>query len=326
MADKNRPALFPDQLHSPTEVVQNGFQGQFWSSPSGQDGSAFYVAPLELFLQSLVARNVSPLTIRAYGTDVRQFVTALSSTNPFLSNVEEVTPDDVTEHLAQLAKEGRSGVTRARKLAAIREFFKFLVDNRMLEHSPAEKVAIPKKEKKARVYLRPDEYARMLSAAGGNPRDFAILQLFLQTGIRVSELCTLTLTHLDLQARTLTVDGKGGEQRVIDLEKKAVQALVNYLRVRPNILDDHLFLNYEGVGISDRGVKKIVEKYRQAAGITKQISAHSLRHTFGTYKAQKGISAFQVKEWLGHASVTTTQIYVHLGREEAKKAMEATSL
>ena len=105
-----------------------------------------------------------------------------------------------------------------------------------------------------------------------------------------------------------------------------MQALTTYLKTRPKALDDHLFLNYDGVGISDRGVKKIVEKYRLAVGITKHISAHSLRHTFGTYKAQKGVSAFQIKEWLGHSSVATTQIYVHLGQEEAKKAMEATSL
>jgi site-specific recombinase XerD len=130
-----------------------------------------------------------------------------------------------------------------------------------------------------------------------------------------------------MQARTLTVvSGKGNKDRVIDLEKKAIQAIKNYLEVRPSSLDQHVFLNYEGMGISDRGVKKIVEKYRVAAGIEKKVSAHSLRHTFGTYKAEKGVSPFQLKEWLGHSSVATTQIYVHMGREAGKKAMEATSL
>lgn len=153
-----------------------------------------------------------------------------------------------------------------------------------------------------------------------------MLQLFLQKGILVSELVGLTLSHLDLQARTLTVRGQGQRTRVIDLERKGMQALTTYLKVRHTVRDDHLFLNYGGVGISERGVKKIVEKYRQVAGITKRISAHSLRHTFGTYKAQKGVSAFQLKEWLGYSSVQTTQIYVHLGQEESKKAMEVTGL
>jgi site-specific recombinase XerD len=130
-----------------------------------------------------------------------------------------------------------------------------------------------------------------------------------------------------MQARTLTVvSGKGNKDRVNDLEKKVIQAMKNYLAVRPSSLDEHVFLNYEGIGISDRGVKKFVEKYRVAAGIEKKASAHSLRHTFGTYKTEKGVSPFQLKEWLGHSSVATTQIYVHTGRQAGKKAMEATSL
>src|SRR5579872_5241279 len=186
------------------------------------------------FLQCLEGRNNSPLTIRAYRTDLNQFFDHLGYTNPLFSHLEEITQDDVHEYLAALSKEGRTGVTRARKLAAIREFFKFLVNSRDIETSPAEKTAIPKKERKARVYLRPDEYVRMLSCAGSNSRDFAILQLFLQTGIRVSELANLELAHLDLQARTLHVaQGKGKKDRVIELEKKGLQAIKNYLAVRP---------------------------------------------------------------------------------------------
>jgi site-specific recombinase XerD len=96
--------------------------------------------------------------------------------------------------------------------------------------------------------------------------------------------------------------------------------------VRPPVLDDHLFLNKDGDPISERGVRKLVVKYRVAAGITKRASCHSLRHTFATYKAEKGVSPFQLKEWLGHASLNTTQIYVHMARQNAKKVMEATSL
>src|SRR5262249_31342968 len=115
-------------------------------------------------------------------------------------------------------------------------------------------------------------------------------------------------------------------ERVIDLEKRGFQALKSYLATRPATADDHLFLSYQGTGISDRGVKKLVEKYRVQAGISKRISAHSLRHTMATYKAEPGVSAFKIQQWLGHASVATSQIYVHMGRTNAKKAMENTSL
>jgi integrase/recombinase XerC len=140
---------------------------------------------------------------------------------------------------------GRSGITRARKLASLREFFKYLCEHELIPSSPAASVAIPKKERKQQTYLRPDEYARLLSAAGSNPRDFAILQLFLQTGIRVSELINLTLDDIDLANKSLTVDGKGSKERSIPLEKKAVMAVKNYLVVRIESMDPHLFLNYE---------------------------------------------------------------------------------
>lgn len=125
-----------------------------------------------------------------------------------------------------------------------------------------------------------------IAAAGGNTRDYAILQLFLQTGIRVAELVALRLADLDLAGRTLRIAGKGQKERVIDLEKKAMVALKSYLAVRQVLVDDHLFLNYQGEGLSDWGVKQVVEKYRGLAGIQKKVSCHFLRHTFATYKAE----------------------------------------
>jgi len=114
--------------------------------------------------------------------------------------------------------------------------------------------------------------------------------------------------------------------RGVDLEKKGIVALKTYLAARPEVLDDHLFLNRDGEPLGERGVRKLVVKYRTKAGITKKASCHSLRHTFATYKAENGVSPFQLQQWLGHASLNTTQIYVHLGRQNAKKVMEATSL
>ena len=185
---------------------------------------------------------------------------------------------------------------------------------------------MPNKERKRKVVLRPDEYSRMLSEAGGNPRDFSILQLFLQTGIRVSELVAITLEDLEMQSHVLKVYGKGNKERDIPLEKKSVQALKSYLLVRQDSQDRHLFLNYSGEGLSIRGVRKIVDKYLRKAGITKQISCHGLRRTFGSAKAGKGMNAFQLQKLMGHERITTTIAYVEIGQEELKRAMEATSL
>ncbi len=282
---------------------------------------------LEAFLRALSGRNASPSTITAYRTDVSQFLAWLRENTLLSERVDRVSKADVGEYLTHLAQKNLTGVTRARKLAAMREYFKYLQEHGHISQSPATSVQIPKKERRTRVYLRPDEYTKLLSSAGGNPRDFCILQLFLQTGVRVSELVELRLGDIDLQGKVLRVNaGKGQKAREIDLEKKAISALKQYLKVRPPSSDTHLFLNYEGVGISDRGVKKLIEKYRTLAGIEKRIGCHSLRHTFASYKAQQGVSAFQLKEWLGHSSLATTQIYVHMGRQSAKKAMEATSL
>jgi site-specific recombinase XerD len=176
-----------------------------------------------------------------------------------------------------------------------------------------------KKERKQRVYLRP-------SAAGGNPRDFAILRLFLQTGIRVSELVNLRLDDVDLAGRTIRIIGRGNRERELVLEKKATQALTSYMQTRLPSADDHLFLSYQDSGLSITAVKKLVVKYRNLAGITKQISARSLRHTFATYKAERGVSAFELQEWLGHSSITTSAVCVHLTKQGGRKLMEATSL
>jgi site-specific recombinase XerD len=278
------------------------------------------------FLTSLRARNASHLTEQAYRTDIRQFIAWLAETTVIDLHAGAVSKTDIIEYLSYLATLNRSGITRARKLASIREWFKYLVNCEIITTSPAASVAIPKKERKAQSYLRPEEYARLLSSAGSNPRDFAILQLFLQTGIRVSELVKLTMSDVDLNNKVLQVAGKGFKERSIPLEKKAILALKNYLGVRPESVDQHFFLNYEGTGLSRRGAEKIIEKYRRLSGIPKRFSCHSLRHTFGSYKAEQGVSPFQLKEWMGHSSISVTQLYVHMSKESARRAMEQTSL
>lgn len=281
---------------------------------------------LALFLDSLRGKNRSTLTLRAYRADVEQFISYLHENNVMTHSPADVVRADISEYLSYLSQREITGVSRARKLSAIREYFRFLEGVESIQRSPAEHIDAPKREKNGRVYLHPNEFTKMLSLAGANPRDYAILQVFLQTGIRVSELASLKIDDVDLTHGLIRVRGKGQVEREIELEKKAALALKNYLSVRPQANLPHIFLNYIGEPISERGIRKLVVKYRQNAGITKKASCHSLRHTFATYKAEKGVSPFQLQKWLGHANLNTTQIYVHLGKQNAKKVMEQTSL
>jgi integrase/recombinase XerC len=291
-----------------------------------QGGAMTLERALAAFLDALSGKNRSAATLRAYRTDVLQFIAFFHENNVAITDVGDVGKVDVLEYLAALARKGLSGIARARKLSAIREYFRFLEGVGVIHKSPTTGIDTPKREKHTRQYLRSDEYTKMLSLAGANPRDYAILQVFLQTGIRVSELAHLTINDADLVKPAINVRGKGSIEREIELEKRGVQALKNYLAVRPESLSEAIFLNYKGEPISERGIRKLVVKYRKNAGITKRASCHTLRHTFATYKAEKGVSPFQLQQWLGHANLNTTQIYVHLGKQNAKKIMEQTSL
>lgn len=281
---------------------------------------------LSAFVRALEGKNRSPATIRAYTTDLSHFITWLHQNNLVATVPSHVVRADLTEYMASLGHQGLMGVTRARKLAALREFFRFLEMHSYIGKNPAQGLETPKKERGERVYLRPDEYRSMLAQAGAHPKAYAILQLFLQTGVRVSELCDLRLSDADFQGRTLRVRGKGMVERDIELERKGIEALKNYLQTRPQTVDDHVFLNRDGEPLGERGVRKLVRKYKDKAGITKRASPHALRHTFATYKAERGVSPFQLQKWLGHANLNTTQIYVHIGRQNARRIMEASSL
>src|ERR671932_517778 len=281
---------------------------------------------LATFLSTLTGKNRSSATIRAYQTDIAQFISFLHANNVSIHTPADVQRLDVMEYLSACAKRELTGIARARKLSALREYFRFLEGVGMIAKSPTTGIETPKREKNGRQVLRPDEYTKMLSLAGANPRDYAVLQVFLQTGIRVSELANLITDNIDFIKPAIKVRGKGSVQREIALEKKGIHALKSYLAVRPESLSKRVFLNYQGEPISERGIRKLVVKYRKEAGITKKASCHTLRHTFATCKAEKGVSAYQLQQWLGHANLNTTQIYVHLGKQNAKKIMQDTNL
>ncbi len=278
---------------------------------------------LDQFIREL---DKSPLTIQAYRTDIQQFITWLPENDLTVSRACQVTRSHINEYLKYLANKGRTGTTRARKLVSLHMFFTYLVQEGVIPYSPTAKVKRPRRERKPKHVLRPDEFQRMVGAARGSPRDYALLQLLIQTSIRVSELIAIRLSELDLEHKTLTIHGKGSKERMYPLEKKALHALQSYLAVRPKTTDQHLFLNYQGQGLSIGGVLKLVEKYVKRVGITKKISCHGLYYTCATNRAALGMIAVCLRTPLRHERVTTSKEYVHLGIEDLRKLMEFTSL
>jgi integrase/recombinase XerC len=278
---------------------------------------------LDQFIREL---DKSPLTIQAYRTDIQQFITWLSENDVTVVRAHHVIKSHIDEYLKYLANKGHTGTTRSRKLVSMHMFFTYLVKEGVISHSPTATIKRPRSEGKPKHVLRPDEFRRMVAAARGSPRDYALLQLLLQTGIRVSELIAIRIPELDLEHKTLTIHGKGHKKRVLLLEKKALQTLQSYLTVRPKTTDQHLFLNYQGKGLSIGGVRKMIEKYVKRAGITKKISCHGLHYTCITNRATSGMLAFCLKTPRRHERLKTSKKYLPFGTEELRKLMEFTSL
>ncbi len=281
------------------------------------------VSSLDQFTRKL---DKSPLTIQAYRTDILQFVTWLNENDLTVTGAHQVTRSHINEYLRYLANKGRTGTTRARKLVSLHLFFTYLVHEGVIPSSPTAKVKRPRRERKSKHVLRPDEFQRMAGAARGSPRDYALLQLLIQTSIRVSEVIAIRLSELDLEHNTLTIHGKGSRERMIPLEKKALHALQSYLVVRPKTTDQHLFLNYQGKGLSIGGVRKMVEKYAKRASIPKKISCHGLYYTCATNRAVLGMIAFYLRTPLGHGRMRKSKKFMPIGTEELRKLMEFTSL
>lgn len=278
---------------------------------------------LSQFLAALSGKNRGGATIEAYRRDLIQFFDYIP-----VSSIQTVTRMHITDYLTYLIDERElSGVSAARKLTAIREYFKHLVFADLLEVSPAAKVQSPHQEKKSRRRMHKDEYSRILSLAGSKPRDFAMFTLLLQCGLRVTELCNLKREDIDLTTAVLIVrDGKGQKDREILMEKKARRALKTYLDSLPESDSPALFLNRYGRPLSRFGIHKLIEKYCADAGIERRVSAHLFRHTWISEKADRNMPLPLLQRMAGHKDPKTTMGYYHMSREVALKWQEATSI
>jgi site-specific recombinase XerD len=263
---------------------------------------------IELFKQSLEGNNYSRESIKAYLSDLSQFVEWLQTRRVDWDIPYRIARIDIVEFINHLATKKASAVTRKRKLAAIRGFLKFLKDNQIIYGNPADTIEGPIREERDSAILLKTEYKALLQVAGGNSRDLAMVTLFLQTGLRVSELVNLKLTDIDFTSNEITVrQGKGRKDRVVPLVKQAEQALKTYLKVRDAQPEyDEVFIARNGTSMDQRTVRYRIHKYYKEAGIKKKASVHTLRHTFSTHQIHSGLKINQLKEVLGHRRMETT--------------------
>ncbi len=276
---------------------------------------------LEEFLEYLRAeRQLSEHTLRNYAQDVSQFLRFWEENQPGQS-LHIATYRHIRSFMAANLR-GRSKATMARKLSALRTFFKYLQRRGVMEQNPARLAPTPKADKPLPRFLTVDEVFHLLSQVGGDTafqglRDRAILELFYSGGLRLSELAGLNLKSLEVSKGQVRVWGKGAKERLAFLGQPAKMAMEAYLPERERFLqkkaltETALFLNKLGGRLSSRGVARVVGRWSQIAGLSGNLTPHGLRHSFATHLLEGQADLRAVQELLGHASISSTQRYLH---------------
>ena len=277
-------------------------------------------------------RNFSEATRRGYLSDQLLFVRYLKAEHG-VSRVTQVERAHVVEYLSQAERRGLGGATRARKLAALRSLFGYLAEAGRIPASPIHGIPKPKQELNQPRVLTTAEYARLRVVAAPDPRSRAIIELFLQTGVRVSEVAKLTREDAALAEDqglpaigSLRVHGKGRKERTITLNSRACEALSAYLATHADVeRGAPLIASKRGGRLTARSIQRLVRTLMNSAGIA-GASVHTLRHTFATHTVRKGTNLRVVQEALGHSSLQTTSRYVSLARELMDEQLEANAL
>ena len=276
---------------------------------------------MERFLHYLsVERNASDYTCRNYALDLQQFFALLGH-----QRVAVITALEIRRFIAHLSTQRLAKRTIARKLSCLRSFFRFLCREGTLEHNPAQAIPTPRLEKRLPSFLDEQQITRLLEAPPvkkwQGQRDRALLETLYSTGIRVSELIGLNLEDLDEISGTIIVRGKGKKERLCPIGRTALGALHRYLAKRPKKLrvPYAVFVSQKGTRLTVRQVDRLIARYVQLAQLPSSISPHSLRHSFATHLLDRGADLRSVQELLGHASLSTTQIYTHVTAQRLKK-------
>ncbi len=262
-------------------------------------------------------RNVSPHTLDAYRRDLEQVALFVVREKGEAAGVGDVDHLLLRRYLALLGKNNKKS-SIGRKLAAIRSFFKYLLRSGVVGKNPAELIATPKKENRLPFHLDIDQVTTLVEAPAADQkyylRDRAVLEMLYSCGIRVSELTGLNIGELDLSSGMVRVMGKGGKERIVPVGSRAITAVSAYLVERGDPVGGApLFLNTRGQRINRRSVARIVDEHVLRIAAFKRISPHILRHTFATHMLEGGADLRAIQELLGHASLSTTQKYTHVG-------------
>jgi integrase/recombinase XerC len=281
------------------------------------------------FLHYLTAeRFFSPRTISAYQYDLSKFIEFLESINK--ADVTHITKEDVRHFLSERAQTN-GAVAIARKLSSIKSFFKYLGREGIIDANPVSDIEAPKLPEKEPSYLTETEYKDLIATVKfkATPyylsRDLAIVILFLGTGIRLSELVGLTLDRVNLERsdRNIKVQGKGNKERIIPLTSEVAAILGQYLKQRPDVSSNHLFISRLGDELRSRSVYGLIKKYLKATSIKKdKVAVHSLRHTFGASLLNSGANLVVIQELMGHKKLETTRRYLHINNVDLRNAVD----
>ncbi|MDO8675938.1 MAG: tyrosine recombinase XerC [Candidatus Omnitrophota bacterium] len=278
-------------------------------------------ALIDKFLLSLeVEKNYSNHTVLNYRTDLKEFAAFLGD-----QPLTQVDYPVLRRFLAQLRTRSLKPRTVSRKLSALRSFFKYLQRHKMIASNPAALLVTPKLDKPLPHFLTEEDTVKLLDAPTDGKvntlRDKAILETLYSTGIRVSELVGLDEGHVDAIGNIVRVRGKGKKERLAPIGEKALEAIQNYLEARPQ-RSPALFLNKNGSRLTGRGVRGIINKYILKAGLQGKVNPHMFRHSFATHLLNRGADLRSVQELLGHANLSTTQIYTHLTTDKLKSVYD----
>jgi len=276
------------------------------------------------FLRYLeIEKDYSVYTLRNYANDLKVF-------KEFLGDlpVEEVEYLTLRKFLAHLKGTQYAKRSIARKLACLRSFFKFLVREGLIKSNPISGLSTPKLDRKLPIFLDVDAVSKLLQAPGKDEpglRDRAILETLYSTGMRVGELVGIDMQDVDFIGGVIKVKGKGKKERLTPIGDKALRAIRDYITARDLVGKTQpraVFLNKNRRRLTDRSVRRIVDKYISKASISQKVSPHTLRHSFATHLLDRGADLRSVQELLGHMNLSTTQIYTHVTTERLKEAYE----
>ena len=277
---------------------------------------------LDNFINYLsIEKGCSTHTLTAYSKDLKQFFEFFKERKDFLYIITYL---DIRQYLAFLQSRGINRSTQARKLTAIRSFFKYLKRNKYIANNPSETISSPKKTKKIPTILSEGEITKLLDQIfiTEDPltiRDKAIFELLYSSGLRVSELVSLKIEDINSNYQLVKIMGKGNKERIVPFGDKAWETIEKYLSSSRHLLVKKgevgvLFLNHQGKKLTTRGIRFIIDKYVTKAALSIKISPHVFRHSFATHLLDNGADLRVVQELLGHANLSTTQIYTHVSK------------